>query len=156
MYFKAEHSPPPACYPWRLYAGMVSMETVDKLQMFFTASDKSHLHGFSTSGPQTSSVGSQPPGHHLSPPRLVALQLLLRSRASPLHIHLPLKTKNNNPKTQQAKTKQNKAPKHFCSFTFLQSIATYYSPRFQLLFLRSVTCTLSHPKCFQPVTDRFY
>lgn len=30
----SKHSPPPACYPGRLYDGTVTMETVDKLKMF--------------------------------------------------------------------------------------------------------------------------
>lgn len=30
----SEQSPPPACYPGRLYDGTVTMETVDKLKMF--------------------------------------------------------------------------------------------------------------------------
>lgn len=133
MYFKTEHSPPPACYPWRLYASMVTMETVDKLQMFFTAVDKSHLHDFSTPVPCTTSVGSQTPGHHSSPigcdPAAAGGE-----QGQPTQPSHPLKKKKKHPKKQnkQKTTKNNKAkqktPKlmHICSFTFLQSVATYY------------------------------
>lgn len=69
------------------------------------------------------------------PPQAVTLQLLVENRASLLNLHIPSKKKKNTPKNKtnkQKTTKNNKAkqktPKlmHICSFTFLQSVATYY------------------------------
>lgn len=68
------------------------------------------------------------------PPQAVTLQLLVENRASLLNLHIPSKKKNTpkNKTNKQKTTKNNKAkqktPKlmHICSFTFLQSVATYY------------------------------
>lgn len=67
------------------------------------------------------------------PPQAVTLQLLVENRASLLNLHIPSKKKKHPKKQNKQKTTKNnkakqKTPKlmHICSFTFLQSVATYY------------------------------